>query len=133
VNGVVTYETVVGVSNEELLLRPGMTATAQIITKQSIDKLIIPNSALRFKPKIQSEQKANTMNFVQGPRRTQTERTPKEMGKREFFPIFILENNQSKRVMVKVLETDGKSTTVESKDLKVDDEVIMSQKSDNAK
>ena len=49
VNGVVTYETVVGVSNEELLLRPGMTATAQIITKQSIDKLIIPNTALRFK------------------------------------------------------------------------------------
>ena len=34
-----------GVSNEELLLRPGMTATAQIVTKQSVDKLIIPNSA----------------------------------------------------------------------------------------
>lgn len=133
VNGVVTYETVVGFSNEELLLRPGMTATAQIITKQSIDKLIIPNSALRFKPKVQVEQKANTMNLVQGPRRPMGERTPKEIGKREFSPIFILENNQPKRVMVKVLETDGKSTTVESKDLKVDDEVIMSQKSDNAK
>lgn len=133
VNGVVTYETVVGVSNEELLLRPGMTATAQIITKQSIDKLIIPNSGLRFKPKVQTEQKANTMNLVQGPRRPQGERTPKELGKIEFSPIFILENNQAKRVMVKVLETDGKSTTVESKDLKVDDEVIMSQKSDNAK
>ena len=37
------------------------------------------------------------------------------MGKREFSPIFILDNNQPKRVMVKVLETDGKSTTVESK------------------
>lgn len=133
VNGVVTYETVVGVSNEDLLLRPGMTATAQIITKQSIDKLIIPNSALRFKPKVQTEQKANTMNLVQGPRRPQGEKTPREMGKREFSPIFILENNQPKRVMVKVLETDGKSTTVESKDLKVDYEVIMSQKSDNAK
>ena len=133
VNGVVTYETVVGVSNEELLLRPGMTATAQIITKQSIDKLIIPNSALRFKPKVQTEQKANTMNLVQGPRRPMGERAPKELGKIEFSPIFILENNQAKRVMVKVLETDGKSTTVESKDLKVDDEVIMSQKSDNAK
>ena len=133
VNGVVTYETVVGVSNEDLLLRPGMTATAQIITKQSIDKLIIPNSALRFKPKVQNEQKANTMNLVQGPRRPMGERAPKEMGKREFSPLFILENNQAKRVMVKVLETDGKSTTVESKDLKVDDEVIMSQKSNNAK
>lgn len=133
INGVVTYETVVGVSNEELLLRPGMTATAQIITKQSLDKLIIPNSALRFKPKVQIEQKANTMNLVQGPRRPLGERTPKELGKKEFSPIFILENNQAKRVMVKVLETDGKSTTIESEDLKVDDEVIMSQKSDNAK
>ena len=35
--------------------------------------------------------------------------------------------------MVKVLETDGKTTTVESNDLKVDDELIISQKSDNAK
>jgi HlyD family secretion protein len=133
VNGVVTYETVVGVNNEELLLRPGMTATAQIITKQSIDKLIISNTALRFKPKIQTEQKTNTMNFVQGPRRPQGETGVKEMGKKEFSPVFILENNQAKRVMVKVLETDGKSTTIESKDLKVDDEVIISQKSNNAK
>ncbi len=132
VNGVVTYETVVGVSNEELLLRPGMTATAQIITKQSLDKLIIPNSALRFKPKIQIEQKTSTMNLVQPPRRPQGE-TSKEMGKREFSPVFILENNQPKRVMVKVLETDGKSTTVESNDLKVEDELIISQKIDNAK
>ena len=133
VNGVVTYETVVGFSNEELLLRPGMTATAQIITKQSIDKLIIPNTALRFKPKVQTEQKASTMNFVQGPRRPQGETQAKEMGKREFSPVFILENNQPKRVMVKILETDGKSTTIESKDLKVDDELIISQKSDNGK
>ncbi|MFA9240438.1 MAG: efflux RND transporter periplasmic adaptor subunit, partial [Candidatus Paceibacteria bacterium] len=133
VNGVVTYETVVGVSNEELLLRPGMTATAQIITKQSLDKLIIPNSALRFKPKMQSEQKTSTMNFVQPPKRPQGEAQVKDNGKREFSPLFILENNQAKRVMVKVLETDGKSTTVESKDLKIEDELIISQKSDNAK
>jgi HlyD family secretion protein len=133
VNGVVTYETVVGVSNEELLLRPGMTATAQIITKQSIDKLIIPNTALRFKPKTQTEQKASTMNFVQPPRQPQGGNTPRETGKREFSPVFILENNQPKRVMVKVLDTDGKSTTIESKELKVDDELIISQKSDNAK
>ena len=133
VNGVVTYETVVGVNNEELLLRPGMTATAQINTKQSLDKLMIPNGALRFKPKVQSEQKANTMNLVQPPRRLPGENPSKDLGKKEFSPIFILENNQPKRVMVKVLETDGKITTVESNDLKVDDELIISQKSDNAK
>ena len=133
VNGVVTYETVVGVSNEELLLRPGMTATAQIITKQSLDKLIIPNTALRFKPKIQTEQKASTMNFVQPPKMPQGDARAKELGKKEFVPIFVLENNQPKRVMVKVLDTDGKSTTIETNDLKVDDEVIVSQKSENGK
>ena len=133
VNGVVTYETVVGVNNEELFLRPGMTATAHIITKQSLDKLIIPNGALRFKPKLQTEQKSSTMNFVQGPKRPQGEAQVKDSMKKEFSPVFILENNQPKRVMVKVLETDGKLTTVESKDLKVDDELIISQKSDNAK
>ena len=133
VNGVVTYETVVVVNNEELLLRPGMTATAQINTKQSLDKLMIPNGTLRFKPKIQLEQKANTMNLVQGPRRPQSENISKDLGKKELSPIYILENNQPKRIMVKVLETDGKTTTVESNDLKVDDELIISQKSDNAK
>ena len=133
VNGVVTYETVVVVNNEELLLRPGMTATAQINTKQSLDKLMIPNGTLRFKPKIQLEQKANTMNLVQGPRRPQGENISKDLGKKELSPIYILENNQPKRIMVKVLETDGKTTTVESNDLKVDDELIISQKSDNAK
>ena len=133
VNGVVTYETVVGVSNEELLLRPGMTATAQIITKQSIDKLIIPNTALRFKPKVQTEQKASTMNFVQPPRQPQGGNMTKDLAKKEFTPVFILENNQPKRVMIKVLDTDGKSTTVESNELKVDDEIIISQKSNNAK
>ena len=133
VNGVVTYETVVVVNNEELLLRPGMTATAQINTKQSLDKLMIPNGTLRFKPKIQLEQKANTMNLVQGPRCPQGENISKDLGKKELSPIYILENNQPKRIMVKVLETDGKTTTVESNDLKVDDELIISQKSDNAK
>ena len=79
------------------------------------------------------KQKANTMNLVQGPRRPQGENISKDLGKKELSPIYILENNQPKRIMVKVLETDGKTTTVESNDLKVDDELIISQKSDNAK
>ena len=50
-------ETVVSVNNEKLLLKPGMTANVKIVTKQSVDKLIIPNLALRFKPKEEVEQK----------------------------------------------------------------------------
>jgi HlyD family secretion protein len=48
--GVVTYETVLEVDNNELLLRPGMTATAQIVTTSIEDALLIPNAALRFQP-----------------------------------------------------------------------------------
>lgn len=131
-NGVVTYETVVSVNNEKLLLKPGMTANVKIVTKQSVDKLIIPNTSLRFKPKEEMEQKTSTMSLVQPPM-PQGKSTTKDLVKKEFNPIWILENNKPKSIMVKVLETDGKSTTIESNELKAEDEVIISQRSGDAK
>ncbi|EFU70188.1 secretion protein HlyD [Aliarcobacter butzleri JV22] len=130
-NGVVTYETVVSVDNEDLLLKPGMTATAKIITKESKNKLLIPNGALRFKPKMQ-EQKNGGVNLV-GSNMNRPANVARDLSKKELSPIFILENNQPKRVMVKVLDSDGKLTSIESEELKVDDEVIISQKSDDGK
>ncbi|MDK2091965.1 efflux RND transporter periplasmic adaptor subunit [Aliarcobacter butzleri] len=130
-NGVVTYETVVSVDNEDLLLKPGMTATAKIITKESKNKLLIPNGALRFKPKMQ-EQKNGGVNLV-GPNMNRPANVARDLSKKELSPIFILENNQPKKVMVKVLDSDGKLTSIESEELKVDDEVIISQKSDDGK
>lgn len=50
VNNVVTYETVLAVDNPELLLRPGMTATAEIRVAEHKDVLLVPNRALRFIP-----------------------------------------------------------------------------------
>ena len=47
---VVTYEAALSVENEERLLRPGMTATATIITSERRDVLVVPNTALRFTP-----------------------------------------------------------------------------------
>lgn len=130
-NGVVTYETVVSVDNEDLLLKPGMTATAKIITKESKNKLLIPNGALRFKPKMQ-EQKNSGVNLV-GPNMNRPANVARDLSKKELAPLFILENNQPKRVMVKVLDSDGKLTSIESEELKVNDEVIISQKSDDGK
>jgi len=52
VDGVVTYETVLKVDNSDLMLRPGMTATAEIITKKVQDAVLIPNAALRFTPPV---------------------------------------------------------------------------------
>ena len=47
---VVTYTAVIDVNNDDLKLRPGMTANASIITAQRRDVLRIPNAALRFRP-----------------------------------------------------------------------------------
>jgi len=48
--GVVTYTTVLAVDNSELLLRPGMTATADITVKEVQNAVLLPNAALRFTP-----------------------------------------------------------------------------------
>src|SRR6266404_2951702 len=50
VQNVVTYDTVIGVDNPDLKLKPGMTATLSITTAQRNGVLRIPNGALRFKP-----------------------------------------------------------------------------------
>ncbi len=50
VQGVVTYSAVVDVDNPELKLRPGMTATVAIVTREESQVLAAPNAALRFKP-----------------------------------------------------------------------------------
>ena len=50
VQNVVTYDTVIGVNNSELKLKPGMTANVSIIGAQRDNVLKISNAALRFRP-----------------------------------------------------------------------------------
>jgi HlyD family secretion protein len=50
VQNVVTYDAVIDVMNDDLRLRPGMTATTTIVYAEKHDVLAIPNTALRFKP-----------------------------------------------------------------------------------
>jgi HlyD family secretion protein len=50
VQNVVTYTVVVQAANPDNLLLPGMTATVDFITEEKNDVLMVPNSALRFKP-----------------------------------------------------------------------------------
>lgn len=47
---VVSYAATLSVSNPDLQLRPGMTATAEIVTKSRPNVLLVPNAALRFTP-----------------------------------------------------------------------------------
>jgi HlyD family secretion protein len=50
VQNVVSYEVVIEVEETARQLRPGMTATAEILTDAREDVLLVPNDALRFTP-----------------------------------------------------------------------------------
>ncbi|HEY8058610.1 MAG TPA: efflux RND transporter periplasmic adaptor subunit, partial [Acidimicrobiales bacterium] len=50
VQNVVTYNTIVSVDNDQLKLRPGMTATVSVIVRKADQALRIPASALRYRP-----------------------------------------------------------------------------------
>ncbi len=56
VQNVVTYTTIVEVDNPEMKLRPGMTATASIVTGEAKNVLRVLNSALRFNPSLSPEE-----------------------------------------------------------------------------
>ncbi len=79
VNNVVTYDTVIGVTNSDYSLKPGMTASVSIVVAQHNDVLEIPNAALRFQqvdmalagtnaPAAAGGPKANAGNGVPGNR-----------------------------------------------------------------
>jgi HlyD family secretion protein len=50
VQNVVTYDTVIGVSNSDLKLKPGMTANVSIVVAHKDSVLQIKNAALRYHP-----------------------------------------------------------------------------------
>ena len=60
VQGVVTYKAVLSTDNTELLLRPGMTATAELIVQQVTKALTVPNAALRYSPPARQASEQNT-------------------------------------------------------------------------
>ena len=66
VQNVVTYDTVIEVSNPELKLKPGMTANVSIIIARRENALKIPNAALRFRlpETVAAEAKTNTPALV---------------------------------------------------------------------
>ena len=103
VSNVVTYTVIVDVDNEDLKLKPGMTANVSIITNESANVLCTPNVALKFTP---------DMN---GPKY-------KQQG------LWILENNKPKRVDIKTGVSDDSVTEVISDGIKENDSVIVSVK-----
>lgn len=66
VQNVVTYDVVLGIDNTGLLLKPGMTATARIITDERTHVLRVPDQALRFVPGNQPPSSAPSEDIATG-------------------------------------------------------------------
>jgi HlyD family secretion protein len=58
VQNVITYDVVITVPNPELKLKPGMTANVAITTATEKGVLKVPNSSLRFVPRLDSDKAA---------------------------------------------------------------------------
>ncbi len=109
-NNVVTYQTLIEVDNEELLLRPGMTATIQLETGRAENVLVVPNAALRFDP---SAGPADLTDWRPG--RGQVSR-PR---------VFVLNGAMLAEIAVEVGLTDGSSTHVISDQLAEGQSVVV--------
>ncbi len=59
-NSSTSYTVIVDVANDDLRLKPGMTATLTIFTEEKEDVLLVPNEALRFSPSFNKEKYDNT-------------------------------------------------------------------------
>jgi HlyD family secretion protein len=115
VDSVVTYKAVLEVDNKELLLKPGMSADADIITETFADTLIVSKATLLFIP-IKSKKKAM---FGGGDKEKITIDSKPH--------VWVLENGQPKKVYVKVLGSNGSETAIVSEGLKAGDPIIVSK------
>ena len=112
VANVITYDAVVGVSNADLKLFPGMTANVKILVSQRPKVLKVSNAALRYHA-------ASETAAAGGGRGTGRGAMPEKA-------IWILDvSGQPRRVVVTTGETDGASTEVITGALKDGDRAIV--------
>ncbi len=107
-SNVVTYTVIVSVKNDDLKLKPGMTANVSIITKQSNDVMCAPTIAMKFTPETSGQ-------------------------KYKHKGIWILENGKPLRVNIKEGSSDDSNVEIISKRLKIGDDVIIGSTGGNNK
>jgi HlyD family secretion protein len=66
-SNVVTYEVVISAPNNDLKLKPGLTANVTIFTLEKNNVLVVPSKALRFQPNEALLQKGETVEDCEGP------------------------------------------------------------------
>jgi HlyD family secretion protein len=117
VNNVVTYDTVISVTNADYKLKPGMTANVSIIVAEREDALKIPNVALRFRPPDNAVVLTNAAGGGVQTNEVAAGNVPhKNKGARSLHAVYLLVGDehapQLKPVQVKTGITDGIFTEV---------------------
>lgn len=117
IQNVVTYQGVLSVENDKGLLKPGMTATADITVKVVENALSVPNGALRFTP--QTDAQAQGMI----PQATTAPSDPTASGKGQVWTLGKDGKPASQEVTLGI--TDGRRTQITSTNVKAGDEFIL--------
>ncbi len=132
-DNVVTYLTYLDVANDDLMLKPGMTATATIIATRHQNVLLVPNMALRFtpnqaatsaKPKQNSLLTALTPRVPGGRAARKQDQSPSVAGVKV---VYILRDNTPVAITIKTGLSDGQMTEIVGGDLKAGMPVITDQ------
>ena len=116
-DNVVTYKTVLKVRNDDLALRPGMTATASIVTANRENVLLVPNAALRFTPPAAAPQEKRSLVSNLLPRAPGTRRQ-NNGARAAASQVWVLEADGPKPVAVSVGVTNGRQTEIAGGNLK---------------
>ena len=108
VDGVVTYKAILSVDNSDLSLRPGMTATADIIVSEIDGALTVPNAALRYAPPaapVEDEERSGLLGMLipdAGDNRARgDDRT-----------VWVLRGDQPEEISVTAGASDGRMTEI---------------------
>ena len=127
VQNVVTYDTVIGVNNADLKLKPGMTANVSVIIAERTNTVTIPNAALRFRMPEANGNSGGTNAAARAGRRERSNAggppgSPKPHGEKNLRTVYVLpaeteknagdRNAKPKPVQIKIGITDGIATEV---------------------
>ncbi|MGA8260714.1 MAG: efflux RND transporter periplasmic adaptor subunit [Arenicellales bacterium] len=127
--GVVSYPAKLQVDNDDLSLRPGMTATADITTLTRKNVLLVSNAALRFTPPVQSAEQASSGGGLlralipHRPHRERRQEPEPAIGEGN-HRVWVLENDKPVAVQVKTGPTDGRMTEITAGGIKAGTKVI---------
>ena len=129
VSDVVTYKGILSVANDDLLLRQGMTATADIVVQSVENGLLIPNAALRYSPPATASAEttgggSGVFSLFRPPREAQRSAPEPEGSERT---IWLLRDGAPVAVNIEIGASDGQNTVIVKGDVKQGDRVITDQ------